>query len=252
MFLVVFVRGSDSVFFIFMIVKKMEKRKQQAKLTFSFFHSISATAGSIAIAITFVATLPAANLIDYFGLRAVSLAGSLICALSLLLTSLAKNIIVIYLTYSLGFGVGSGFLYTASMFVSTKYFKKKRATSIGVICAGGGSGYLALGPLIQLSLNAFGLATSFRILAGVFVLPGLFSLLYSSDTKKTREAEIHKEDIEKKPLKNVHRKKKIIDWSIWKNSTYTTNIASLTLAGLAHYIPQLYLVRIHQNQQART
>lgn len=153
-----------------------------------------------------------------------------------------------YLTYSLGFGVGSGFLYTVSMFVTTRYFKKKRATAVGVICAGGGSGYLALGPLIQLSLNAFGLATSFRIMAGAFVLPGVFSFLYSSNIKTKMTTEENKEDLEKRPLKKVHIKKKIVDWSIWKNSTYTVNIASLTLAGLAHYIPQLYLVRIFQNQ----
>ncbi|XP_031567571.1 monocarboxylate transporter 8-like isoform X2 [Actinia tenebrosa] len=200
------------------------------------------TAGSVAIAITFLATLPAGKLVDYFGLRVVSLAGSLICALSLLLTSFAKSIVVIYFTYSLGFGVGSSFLYTASMFVTTKYFKKRRATAVGIVCAGGGCGYLAMGPLIQLSLNELGIATSFRIMAGVLFLPGIFSLLYSSDTKTAMKTEERREDLDTRPLKKVHVKKKMVDCLIWKNPSYTVNIASLTLASLAHYIPQLYLV----------
>lgn len=194
--------------------------------------------GSLAIAITFVATFPAAKLIDYFGLRAVTFLGGFICMLCLVLTSFAKSILVLFFTYSIGFGIGASFLYTSSMFMSTKYFKRRRNIALGIVCAGGGSGYLAFGPLLQMSLDKYGWQQSCRLMGALFVLPLLIAFLYGSDTKrKSRQNEGQKDNI----IKNSSSK--VFDGSILRNSSYTVSVASMTFAGLAHYVPQIYLVR---------
>ncbi|KAK3733578.1 hypothetical protein QZH41_008473 [Actinostola sp. cb2023] len=200
---------------------------------------ITAMVGSLAIAITFVATFPAAKLVDYFGLRAVTFSGAVICIVSLIATSFAQNLISVFFTYSIGFGIGASFLYTSSMFISSKYFKGHRNVALGIICAGGGAGYLVFGPVLQLMLDKFGWKLTCRYMGIVFVIPAIIAFFYGSNTQNEQRKE--EEEADNEPLHDVPSKK-VFHWSILKNSSYTVNVASMTLAGLAHYVPQIYLV----------
>ena len=53
-------------------------------------------------------------LVKRFGCRATTLLGGLLCSLSLGLSSLAKNIVTLYLTYSVLYGLGTSCVLSAS------------------------------------------------------------------------------------------------------------------------------------------
>lgn len=198
--------------------------------------------GSLAIAITFVATFPAAKLVECFGLRAVTFLGGMLCLICLVLTSFANTIVLLLFTYSIGFGIGASFLYTSSMFMCNSYFKLRRNIALGVVCAGGGSGYLAFGPLIQLSIDKYGWKLSCRYIGALFVVPIIISLLYGSREKKESIASNEQDEEQNSKPKRCRTTNKVFDGSVLKNSSFTVSVASMTLAGLAHYIPQIYMV----------
>lgn len=72
-----------------------------------------------------------ARLYRRFGARAISFVGTIICAVSLAVTSKVTNLYLMYLTYGLLFGFGSGGIYLVTYIVVPRYFKKWRSLSLG-------------------------------------------------------------------------------------------------------------------------
>ena len=112
--------------------------------------------GSLAMALTNFCGLASGALIKRFGCRVTTLLGGFLCALSLGLSSLAKNILILFLTYSALYGLGSSCVLSASLNIISKYFKKRRSMATGIAVCGQGGGILILGPLLQTMIDTFG------------------------------------------------------------------------------------------------
>lgn len=91
----------------------------------------------------------------------------IICASSLLATSfIQKNAPILFITYSIPYGLGCSLLYASCVFAIIKYFKKRQNLAIGVLVSGFSFGLLILGPSLQVFIYQFGLKTAFWIMAG--------------------------------------------------------------------------------------
>jgi MFS family permease len=120
----------------------------------------------------------AGQLADRFGPRRVVLAGMGFLALGLAAASRAESLAALYVTYSVGIGLGVGCVYVPAVGAVQPWFIARRGLASGLAVAGIGVGNFVV-PLVAIELvGAFGWRRSFEILAGAaLVLGGAAALL---------------------------------------------------------------------------
>ena len=113
----------------------------------------------------------AGQLADRFGPRRVVLAGIVFLALGLAAASRAGSLAALYVTYSVGIGLGVGCVYVPSVGAVQPWFIARRGLASGLAVAGIGVGNFVV-PLVSAQLvEAFGWRRSFELLAaGALVL----------------------------------------------------------------------------------
>jgi MFS family permease len=124
---------------------------------------------SVAAFIWFACGAPGGALADRFGPRNVTLIGVACLAGSLAIASMARSISVLYVTYSVGMGLGVGLVYVPSIGAVQPWFAARRALASGLAVSGIGAGNI-VGPLLaEWWIGALGWRGAYLALA-VFVL----------------------------------------------------------------------------------
>ncbi|MCX7892990.1 MAG: MFS transporter [Burkholderiales bacterium] len=120
----------------------------------------------------------AGALSDRLGPRRVALAGVAALAIGLAAAARAPSLAALYATYSIGVGLGVGFVYVPSVGAVQPWFLRHRALASGLAVAGIGLGTL-VGPLLAAwLLEAFGWRRAFEALAiGAAILGGAAAAL---------------------------------------------------------------------------
>ena len=191
-----------------------------------------------------------AVLVNKFGCRLTNLLGALICASSLATASLSENLVTLFLTYSILFGIGTSFVFNASLVVVSNYFSKRRSLALALVTAGLGLGVLVQGPLIQVLVDNYGWKTTYRIMAGVIF--GICSLGITYDPNvKSEDNENNLENPEQvsssvndiQPrARRLEKRGKFLDMSVWKIPAFVAITLSASVARFGHYVPQIHLV----------
>jgi MFS family permease len=102
---------------------------------------------SVAAFLWFLAGAPGGMLADRFGARRVALAGVACLAGALGLAAVSDSVGMLYVTYSVGIGIGVGLVYVPSVGAVQPWFSANRALASGIAVAGIGAGNIA-GPLL--------------------------------------------------------------------------------------------------------
>jgi MFS family permease len=125
-------------------------------------------------------------LADRMGPRRVIIAGILLIALGLVLASAAQELWQIYLTYSLGVGVGVGLAYVPAIGAVQRWFIKRRGMASGLAVAGIGAGTLAVPLLSAGTIDLWGWRETYLLLAALVLVAGLpaaFFIEHSPDRR---------------------------------------------------------------------
>ncbi|XP_068753908.1 monocarboxylate transporter 8-like [Montipora capricornis] len=194
----------------------------------------TAWVGSLAIALVFFAGHLSGALVRRFGCRFTTLLGGFLCTISLVLSSFAKNILHLYLTYSLLYGLGASFIFSSSLVIISMYFEKRRSLATGIITSGQGCGVLILGPLLQISIDAFGWRITYRIMSAVVPALCLFGLTYSPNVEIEEVDNI----VTQRKKESCH-----VDVSVWKEPKFLAVTLSASIMMFGHLVPQIHLVR---------
>ena len=117
------------------------------------------------------------TILNRFGIRVTTILGCLSCAVGLALGSFARNITILYITFSLPFGAGVSAIYVVSPIIVYQYFLKKRSFALGIVTAGQGMGTMILGPTLQALVDVFGWKNSFRLFAGILAVASLTGVI---------------------------------------------------------------------------
>ncbi len=149
----------------------------------AFFHSLrdefEATRGDISLVFAITGFLYfglgaiSGPLADRVGPRRVVLAGVLLIVLGLVLASAAQQLWQVYITYSLGVGVGVGLAYVPVVGAVQQWFVKRRGLASGLAVAGIGTGTLAVPLLAAAGIELWGWRETYLLLAALTLLVGV-------------------------------------------------------------------------------
>ena len=137
---------------------------------------------SVCAFLWFTLGAPGGMLADRLGPRRVALAGVASMVAALALASVAGSVEVLYITYSVGLGLGIGLTYVPSVGAVQPWFVANRAFASGLAVAGIGAGNF-LGPLAATWLiGQLGWRAAYQALAAaVLVLAGAAALAIDDD-----------------------------------------------------------------------
>ena len=172
-------------------------------------------------------------LVPRVGYRAVCCFGAMCFGLGLLLSSFIESLPVLFATYGVIFGIGSGFVHFSSVLVLPKFFKFKRGLAFGIALSGHGIGALPMGYLTEFLISEFGLKIALR-LSAMLALPLFAGGLTFGSASDRRQCRMEKEC---KALKIEKQGQKI-----WKNKALLAHSAALWMYAFGYYIPSVHLV----------
>jgi len=203
----------------------------------------TAWVGSVAIALTFFTGHLSTALITRFGCRITTLIGGAFCVVSLIASSFAENMLVLFFTYSLLFGLGSSCTFSAGLVVISQYFKKRQPLATGVLTAGHGGGVLIMGPTLEALVRATGWQTTYRIMAGVVFVLCSVAITFDPNVEKDEEITKSKETGEEENETIVAKLKTVFDFSVWKEPRVIALILGACIVEFGHFVPQIHLIR---------
>jgi MFS family permease len=162
----------------------------------AFFHPLrdefDATRGDISLvfALTgflyFVLGAVSGPLADRIGPQRVILAGVALIALGLFLASAAQHLWQVYLTYSLGVGVGVGLAYVPAVGAVQRWFSRNRGLASGLAVSGIGAGTLALPLLATAGINSLGWRETYIALGAMALILGVPAAMFVEHSPERR------------------------------------------------------------------
>jgi MFS transporter, OFA family, oxalate/formate antiporter len=121
----------------------------------------------------FLLGAPGGMLADRYGTRNVALVGVAFLVAGLVGASYAQSVAVLYLTYSIGLGVGVGLTYVPSVGAVQPWFDKNRVLASGIAVSGIGAGNLLAPPLAAWWIELFGWRGAYLALAACTLVLGV-------------------------------------------------------------------------------
>jgi MFS family permease len=110
---------------------------------------------------------------DRIGPRPIAVTGMLLLAGGLFAASRAESLMQVYATYSLGVGLGVGFVYVPAIGAVQPWFRKRLGLAAGLASAGIGMGTLIMPYASVALIHAFGWRGAFATLGGFVLVVGV-------------------------------------------------------------------------------
>lgn len=158
---------------------------------------------TVCVALLAFVSIFGGRLQDKYGPRIIALIGGILFGTGLLLSALAKNPIVMVLTFGVISGLGMGFGYAAATPCAIKWFEpRKKGLIAGIVVAGIGISAIYIAPLTNHLIGNFSIKYTFTFL-GILSLIAMtvFSLIlrnppagYVPAAKKNRPVVAHGDD----------------------------------------------------------
>lgn len=132
---------------------------------------------SIMVGTTFCIGPVASGLTTKYGCRTVTIAGSLLATVGLVISVPAPNVTYLFFSIGLCTGAGFGLMYLPAIVSVTMYFEKRRAFATGIAVCGSGFGTFALAPLIEWLVHVYGWQGAILSTAGMVLNCCVFGAL---------------------------------------------------------------------------
>lgn len=116
--------------------------------------------------------------VNKYGCRAVTIAGTVIAGISLILSIFAKNVFTLYITIGLGTGFGFGMIYLPAIVSVTMYFDKYRSLATGIAVCGSGFGTVVFAPLINYLIKNYKWQGTVLVVAGIVFFCAVFGAMF--------------------------------------------------------------------------
>lgn len=117
---------------------------------------------------------------DRIGPKIVAIAGSILFSIGIFSTSfvLGSGIYAIYLLYGVVAGIGVGAAYTSTISCCQKWFPDKKGFATGMVVSAFGFSVVVFAPVAEWLMGAYGIESTFRILAILFFVVCILASLF--------------------------------------------------------------------------
>ncbi|XP_037938291.1 monocarboxylate transporter 12 isoform X2 [Teleopsis dalmanni] len=163
---------------------------------------------SIMVGVTFASGPISSSFVNRYGCRAVTIAGSILAAICIILSVFAQNVATLIITIGFGTGLGLGLIYLPAIVSVTTYFDTKRSLATGIAVCGSGFGTFVFAPLTEHLINAYGWRGAMLIIGGIVLNCIIFGAMFRPleppkppKSKKTDLIDNNTTVAELKPLK---------------------------------------------------
>ena len=178
------------------------------------------------------------TLCEKYGCRVVACTGGFLCVFGLLMSSFARTLEIMYITYGVTWGLGASFCYFPTLIILVEYFDTRLALVNGLVSSGSGLGTLVMSPFCQYIISKVGLFHSLRILAVVNGLSLVFGIVFRPVEEKF--ASVQRKNCQEyisngKRGKNANR-------SIWRQKSYIAWTIAISTFMLGYFVPFVHLV----------
>ncbi|CAL8336553.1 unnamed protein product [Merluccius merluccius] len=187
-------------------------------------------------------------LVNRFGSRPVTIAGGLMCSLSMVAASFGNSIIHLYICIGLIGGLGLSFNLNASLTIISKYFLVRRPLANGLAMTGSPVFLFFLAPLNQYFFYNFGWRGGFLILgalllnccvAGSLMRPVPSAGSLSTEKKSLKDGEAGGQGTKLKS--NCLSRVKIVDLSLFKDRGFVIYLIGNAMFFFGAYAPIVFL-----------
>lgn len=137
-----------------------------------------AWAGSLLSGGYFLMGPVASALMNRYGCRRVTIAGSLIASAGFIGAALSPNVDALIVFYGVMGGLGFGLIYLPAVVIVGYYFEKKRAFATGIALCGSGVGTLLFAPMSDKLLEYYGLFGALLIVSAILLHCAVFGSLF--------------------------------------------------------------------------
>uniref|UniRef100_A0A6P7FN41 Monocarboxylate transporter 13-like n=1 Tax=Diabrotica virgifera virgifera TaxID=50390 RepID=A0A6P7FN41_DIAVI len=153
---------SDGVGFTFGLLYK------EFLIEFGASKSATSWIGSLFMSLPLIAGPIGSALVDKYGCMSMTIIGGIICTIGLALSSYARTIGVMYLTFGVIGGLGLTLCFVTAVVSIAFWFEKKRTIALGLAASGTGFGTAVYSPLATWLLFEYGWRGTLLITAGFF------------------------------------------------------------------------------------
>ncbi|XP_072259481.1 monocarboxylate transporter 4 [Pyxicephalus adspersus] len=176
--------------------------------------------------------------VNRFGCRPVMMVGGLFASLGMVCASFCTSIITIYLTAGVITGLGLALNFQPSLIMLNRYFDKRRPLANGLAAAGSPVFLCCLSPLGQILQYEFGWRGGFLILGGLLLNCCACGALMRplEPTKKEKEKE------ETKEVKQTAPKRKLLDFTVFKDRGFVIYTLAASIMVLGLFVPPVFVV----------
>ncbi|XP_046907883.1 monocarboxylate transporter 10-like [Hypomesus transpacificus] len=195
-----------------------------------------ALVGSISYGFIMICGPLSGKLTVKYGAREISIIGSLIIMLSIVCSSFAPSLGVLFFTHGFLTGVGSSFAFTPGMIMVSQYFTTQRSLATGIVMSGGAAGALVQTRLHQYLIDTLGWRQSLRVFSGAMLLCVITGFTYLPLNKGHTRSVVDN-------LKNSPLNKFVVDLGLWKDTVFLIWVLANGLCKFGFFIPYVHLVK---------
>ncbi|CAG2195436.1 Monocarboxylate transporter 14 [Mytilus edulis] len=176
--------------------------------------------GSLLIGMYLCAGPIVSALVNKFGCRPVTIAGSIVAAVGFIVGSFSPNLDILILTYGVIGGFGFGMVYLPSIVSVGYYFDKRRPLATGIAVCGSGIGTFIFSPLLEYLSEVYDWRNLLRIMAGI-ILNGAVCGMLMRPIKSTNNRNMLESSSDISSDSGIKLDKKRLDSSSDANSDVT-------------------------------
>uniref|UniRef100_A0A8D9EVM3 Monocarboxylate transporter 9 n=1 Tax=Cacopsylla melanoneura TaxID=428564 RepID=A0A8D9EVM3_9HEMI len=133
---------------------------------------------SLLVGVTLCSGPISSALVNKYGCRKVTIAGSILGAATLAVSVFAQNVITLCITIGFGTGLGFGLIYLPAIVSVTCYFERLRSLATGIAVCGSGLGTIIFAPVINYTVKEYGWKWTLLFLALVVLSAIFFGILF--------------------------------------------------------------------------
>ncbi|KAI5726349.1 hypothetical protein M8J76_001091 [Diaphorina citri] len=142
-------------------------------------------------------------LANRWGFRTVSIVGSILGALSFVISSFSTSVEMLYITYGVMGGIGFGLIYVPAVITTGFYFERWRALATGIAVCGSGIGTFIFAPFSTFLIESVGLILNCAVFGAMFRPLAPVKVKISNENEQAeivKEKDNEKSETEKLPL----------------------------------------------------